>query len=132
MTLSSFSLVLGAYLYVFGFPLVFADDRYVTWLKKFIKDENLLRLAALPFVAIAVTTLGRQWQVSMDGEGLIVLLAWLTLAKSLLLAWWPARIIKLKTPVYAFLLGEQPMQMFTGFVMVLLGALFTYLGLMLP
>lgn len=131
MSLSSFSLVLGVFFYVFGFPLVFSDDKYVVWLKKFIKDENMLRLSSVPVVAIAVTTLRHQWAISGDGEGIIVLIVWVTLVKGLLLAWWPGQVIRMKSKIDAFMLGEQSMQMFTGFVAVLLGALFTYLGLML-
>ncbi len=132
MTLSAFSLVLGVFFYVFGFPLVFSDDKYVAWLKKFVKDENSLRLFAVPVLAIAVTTLRHQWQISADGEGIIVVIAWVTFVKGLVLAWWPAQTIRMKAKIHAFILSEHSMQMFTGFVMVLLGALFTYLGLMLP
>lgn len=132
MSLSSFSLVLGALCYIFGFPLVFSDAKYVAWFKKFIKDEASLRLLAVPLVALAVTTLRHQWAITADGEGLVVLLAWATLIKGLAFAWWPSQMVKMKSSVHAFLLGDQGMQMFTGFVMVLLGAFFTYLGVLLP
>lgn len=131
MSLSSFTLIVGAFCYVFGFPLVFSDSKFVAWIKKLIKDETSLRIMALPIVAIAVTTLRRQWEVTPDGEGAIVVLVWLTLLKGLAYAWFPAQIVKFRSGIDAFLFGDQSMQMFTGFVMVLLGALFTYLGLIL-
>lgn len=132
MSLSSFSLILGACFYVFGFPMVFLDEKFLAWRKKIVRDENTLRLAALAVIAVAVTTLRRQWDVSADGEGLIVLLAWIVLIKGALMALFPAAVGRTKEKMEKMLLGTQAMQMFVGFVMVLLGALFTYMGLLLP
>lgn len=132
MSLSSFSLILGVYFYVFGFPLVFSDDKFIAWMKKFTKDENMLRLTAVVIISIAVTTLRRQSMLTFDGEGLIVLLAWIVLLKGLVFAWWPGRLIRMTDSMTKMLFSSQGLLAFVGFVMVLLGALFTYLGVLLP
>lgn len=131
MSLSSFSLVIGVYFYVFGFPLVFSDEKHLNWIKKFLKDENMLRLAAIAVISVAVTTLRRQWNISPDGEGLMIAIAWVVLVEGLVMAWWPATIMKIKSRMIDAMMGSPGMQSFVGFVMVLLGALFTYLGLIL-
>ena len=131
MSLSSFALILGVFCYVFGFPLVFSDEKHMAWRRKFLKDENMLRLLAVAVISIAVTTLRRQHEISPDGEGAIVLIAWIVLLKGLFMAWWPVQFSKVREMLEDSLLDNDAMQVFTGFVMVLLGALFTYLGLVL-
>lgn len=131
MLLSSFSLIIGVLCYVFGLPLVFSDQKYLAWKKKFLKDENSLRLFGVVIIAVAVTTLRRQWQLSPDAEGAIVVIAWLVLAKGLFAAWWPQTFGAVAQRIDNQLLGSTGSQMFTGFVAVLAGALFTYLGLVL-
>ncbi len=128
MSLSSFSLVIGVFFYVFGFPLVFSDESFAAWCKKLIKDLNVLRMCGAVLAVIAVTTLRYQWRVTPDGSGVIVLIAWVTLVKGILIAWWPKMFSRLRARVVAYFFGNQSVQAFVGFVMVLVGALFTYLG----
>lgn len=132
MALSSFALILGVFCYVFGFPLVFCDDEHLAWREKMLKDENMLRLVGLAFTTIAAVTLKRQWQISSDGEGIIVTIVWLTLFKSLFIAWWPGRYTVFRQRAEAAFFDTPAMRMFVGFIMVLLGALFTYIGILLP
>jgi hypothetical protein len=131
MSLASFSLLLGAFYYIFGFPLVFGNQKYLLWTKKVLKDENMLRIFGAVLVSIAVTTLRYHYELSWDGEGLIIILAWICFVKGLLLAWFPAFTIDLREKIMKMLGERQTLQPFLGFVMVLLGALFTYLGLLL-
>ena len=132
MALSSFALILGVFCYVFGFPLVFSDDEHLAWRQRMMKDENVTRLIGMTFAVIAAVTLKRQWQISSDGEGIIVTIVWLTLGKSLLMAWWPAQFIVYRQRAEAAFFDTPAMRMFVGFIMVLLGALFTYIGILLP
>ncbi len=131
MSLVSFSLILGVFYYVFGFPLVFSDQKHLAWRRECLKDENMIRLMAVALISIAVTTLRYQHKISWDGEGIIVFFAWAMLLKGFFMAWWPARFGEVREQVEGYFLGSQGMQMFTGFVMVLLGALFTYFGLVI-
>ncbi len=131
MYLSSFSLVIGVFFYVFGFPLVFLDEQHIAWRRKFLKDENTLRLISVAVISIAITTLRRQYHFSPDAEGLVVIIAWITLFKGFFMALWPSNFNTFRTKIEDALFDIQAMQMFTGIVMVLLGALFTYLGLVL-
>lgn len=131
MSLSSFTLTLGVLYYVYGFPLVFADEKHVIWRKKMMKDENILRFLGTLLIILAVNTLRRQSELTVDGEGFVVLIAWLALLKGLFIAWWPAQYSKLMESINDTVFDSQASQMFLGFVCVLIGALFTYLGLVL-
>ncbi len=131
MSLSSFSLIIGVFFYVFGFPLVFLDEQHMAWRRKFLKDENMLRLIAVGVLSIAITTLRRQYQISSDAEGAIVLIAWIVLLKGIFMALLPATFGAYRAKMEGALLSSEAMQVFAGFVMVLLGALFTYVGFML-
>ncbi len=132
MSLSSFSLILGVFFYVFGFPLVFSDIDYALWRKKIMNDGNLVRIIGMAFAMIAALTLRRQWQVTSDAEGLVVFFAWITFLKSLAMAWWPARYERFHQMLEDRYLEIPAVNVFLGFLMVLLGALFTYFGVLLP
>ncbi len=131
MPLSSFALIIGVVAYVFGFPLIFGDKDLVSWRKKLLKDETSMRFLGTTFAVLAVLALKRQWQVTWDADGLIVVLAWVTLAKGLLLAWWPDQITTMKGSFEERMFATQGMQTFSGLLMVAVGAIFTYLGLIL-
>lgn len=131
MSLSAFSLVIGVISYAFGFPLVFTDEAHMEWRRKMLKDENFLRIVGTAFIAIAATTLKYNWRITVDAEGIIILVAWLTLLKGLFVAWWPRKYSALRLKLEDRLFGTSGMQTFMGFLMVLFGALFTYFGLVL-
>lgn len=130
MTLSSFALFLGIVCYLFGFPLVFADSAAVNWRKKVMKDDVLLRLLGGLAAIVAALTLNNQWVITADGEGLIVFLAWLTLIKGVVLAWWPTQFMKMmgwKEQMLSIPAGR----LACGVIIVILGAFLTYMGMML-
>lgn len=131
MSLASFSLILGACCYVFGFPLVFSNEKHLAWRREVVKDENALRLMALVLLSVAVTTLRYQYRIAWDGEGILVFFAWVTFFKGLFMAGWPATFGNVAEVIESHVMSNQAMEMFAGFIMVLLGALFTYLGLIL-
>lgn len=132
MSLSSFSLILGVFFYVFGFPLVFCDLEYAEWRKKVMKDGNLVRIIGMAFAMIAVTTLRQQWSISGDGEGFVVAFAWIVFLKSLAMAWWPGHYERFHQALEERYMDIPAVSVFLGFLMVLLGALFTYFGILLP
>lgn len=131
MSLSSFALIIGVYCYVFGFPLVFTDEKHLQWRKKVLRDENILRLLGTAFVMVSVTTLRYHWRLTSDGEGVVVFIAWAVFFKSMFMAWWPQYFSFVATKIEEFLFESTQVQVFIGFVSVLLGALFTFLGLVL-
>lgn len=131
MPLSSFALILGVVSYVLGFPLIFGDKDIVAWKKKLSKDETSLRFIGVTFAVLAVLVLKKQWQLTLDADGLIVAMAWVTLAKALLLAWWPDQMVAMKGSIEDRMLSTSTMQSLTGVLLVFFGALFTYLGLVL-
>lgn len=132
MSLASFALVIGVFFYVFGFPLVFSDGTHLQWRRRLLKDENMLRLLGTALLMISVTTLRYHWRITADGEGVVIVIAWITFIKALTMAWWPSKYSAYASKMdETFLADSSGMQTFSGFVMVLLGALFTYLGLLL-
>lgn len=130
MTLSSFALILGTACYVFGLPVIFADEAFLAWRRRIVADPQSLRLAGMILTAVAVTTLRYHWRVSWDGEGAMILLAWLTLGKGLFLAWWPARAVNAAAWVDQRITSAQALT-FAGCIAVLLGAALTSLGFVL-
>jgi hypothetical protein len=83
MSLSSFALVIGVFFYVFGFPLVFSDDKHLQWRKKLLKDENMLRLLGMALLMITATTLRYHYRITPDGEGAVIVIAWVAFIKAL-------------------------------------------------
>ncbi|MSR67836.1 hypothetical protein EXS65_03380 [Candidatus Peribacteria bacterium] len=132
MSLSSFCLVLGVFFYVFGFPLVFCDERYALWRRKIMKDSNLVRIIGMAFAMIAVTTLRRNFALSFDIRGFVVVFAWLLFFKSIAMAWWPEAYEKWHRAFEKKFLHREASQIIAGISLVLLGAWFSYLGILLP
>ena len=131
MPISTFAIILGVMAYALGFPLVFGDKDVVAWRKKLIKDEYMLRFLGVIFAILAVLVLKKQWNITWDADGLVVLLAWLTLAKAFLMAWWPDQVAVMRGPWEDKMLSTQTMQMVSGLLMVLAGCFMTYLGLVM-
>ena len=131
MSLSSFSLVLGVFFYVFGFPLVFSDQQHLDWRKRFLRDENMLRIFATALIMLAVATLRTQWRITADAGGIVIAIAWMVLLKGFFMAWWPRRYSLMSSRLEAAFQRTPQMTAFVGFLMVLIGALFTYFGFIL-
>jgi hypothetical protein len=131
MALSSFSLVLGVFCYVAGFPLIFCNEKHLQWRRKFFQDENMVRAVGAVLSAVVVTVLRRQWHITPDAEGVMVALAWILLLTGLFAAWWPDRYIRLRSRWEDILFDYRGVQIIVGFVLVILAAGFTSLGLLL-
>lgn len=130
MTLSSFAMVIGIACYLIGFPLIFSEARTIAWKKKFFKDDVALRLSGAICTIIAGVLLRRQWAITGDAEGLVVFVAWLVLVKGVITTWWPETCMSvlsweektMRAPVWKVVYGV---------VLVLIGGLFTYFGIVL-
>lgn len=131
MAISSFSLILGVFCYVAGFPLIFCNEKHLRWRRKFLQDENMVRVAGAVLAALTVTVVRRQWLVTPDIEGAMVFVAWLLLLEGLFAAWCPDRFIRLRARWEDILLDYTGAQITLGFVLIFLAAGFTYLGLIL-
>lgn len=131
MALSSFSLILGVFCYVAGFPLIFCNEKHLQWRRKFFQDENMVRAAGAVLTALVVTVVRRQWQVTPDAEGIMILWAWILLFVGLFGAWWPHRFIKVRAHWEDILFDYRGVQVIVGFVLIILAAGFTSMGLLL-
>ena len=78
----------------------------------------------------AVNTMCQQWKDDLTAVVQQVL-ADRPQLKGIVLALWPGLYVTVRSAWEEYLFDTQAMQMFGGFVLVLLGALFTYLGLVL-
>ncbi|MEQ1849312.1 MAG: hypothetical protein ABL890_01850 [Candidatus Peribacteraceae bacterium] len=132
MSLAVFSLTLGVFCYAAGFPMVMNDKKHIAWRKKLLADTNVIRSFSIIVAVIALATLKMQWEITPDGEGVMVVLAWLMLLESAFMLLFPARYSEVKLKVMNALMPNEAMQSFFGFVAILFGALLTYMGLMLP
>jgi hypothetical protein len=132
MSLAVFSLTLGVFCYAAGFPMVMNDRKHIAWRKKLLSDDNVIRALSVALAVIALATLKMQWEVTPDGEGVMVFLAWLLLLESAFMLLFPSRYGAMKLQAMKVLMPNDATQSFFGFVAILVGALLTYMGLMLP
>ncbi len=132
MSLSIFALILGVHCYLWGFPLLVGDQAVIGWMKKLLKDAFHLRLFGGLFALVAAATLRVQWQVTWDGEGLVVLLAWITLLKCVFVAWWPEKYGKWKLSLWQGTFGGAAGEALAGLIVVAVGAFLTYLSFSIP
>ncbi len=128
MPISHFALILGVLCYLFGLPMLFAEKRSLAWRKKFLKNDALLRVIGGAFVVMAVLVLKIQWYITQDADGIIVLLAWMSLFKCLLLVWWTDQYAQFALRMEARMESVPALHLFCGLIKVALGAFLTYLG----
>ena len=132
MSLAVFSLLLGVFFYAAGFPMVMGDKKCASWRTKFLADTNAIRMASVVLLSVTAATLKYQWELTQDGEGLIVLLAWVTMLEGACMLLFPEWYGQMKSKFLKMVTGSDAAQSFWGFVAILLGAFFTYMGIMLP
>jgi hypothetical protein len=126
MTFSTYALILGVCAYLVGFPLLLAEKETLAWLKKYLKDDIACRFTGSILVVVSALLLRHQWYLTPDAEGLVVLIAWLSLLKGLAMTWWMKGF-------NSFAMGflTPSMGLIGGLCAVVWGALLTYLGLVL-
>lgn len=132
MSLGSFALILGIVCYLFGFPLVFDDRKHIAWRKTVMNDEQMIRVVGTVFACLSVITLREHAILSKDIAGFVVFSAWVALAKSLVAAFSPSSTVAFYALVLRRFGNDDGGVLLTGFLTVLLGALYTYIGLALP
>lgn len=128
MTIATFAIAAGVLCYLFGFPMIFAEDQAIAWRRKLLKDDVAIRLFGAAMAIFSAMALRTQWVVTGDGEGIIVFIAWVQMIKGLYIAWWPSKYSELiawdeekfHAPVW---------QVLHGVLMVFIGAFLTYLGI---
>lgn len=131
MQLSTFALLIGVVWYVLGFPLVFSDKRMTAWRRKMQKDETFLRMTGTVFAVISVLVLKTQSTFTPDADGVLVVIAWIILVKALFMAWWPDQYSQMRIKFEESWMRTKQSHMMLGILMLLAGAFFTYLGLIL-
>jgi len=111
--------------------MVLGDRKHLAWRKRFLGDENSIRLLSVVGLSLAALTLKYQSIITPDGEGIVVFVAWLALLEGILMALTPAWYVRMKAQAGKALVKNESGQMFWGVIWVLAGAFFTYMGMVL-
>ena len=89
MTLATFSYTIGIVCFLVGIPQLLSPEKTSQWLLTLMRQNALNRTIGASFFILASLVLVQDPSVGTDVPGLVRLFAWLLLAKSLLICWWP-------------------------------------------
>jgi hypothetical protein len=92
MELATFAYMLFVLELLVGIPLFLAPGKTVSFMKKFMKEDVLLRSVSALIVVIAALVLLENHTIGQDTAGLMRLVAWIVLIKHILMCWWPDRM----------------------------------------
>ena len=107
-----------------GVPLIVAPDRTMKWMKKMMDDDAIVRLVGGMFVIVCVLILLEERQIGTDVAGLMRLVVWISLVKTLIMCWWPQytrNVMNRFSAMPAF-------RYFMGFMATIIGVLFVLAG----
>jgi len=106
MELSTFSYIIGIASLLFLVPLLVNSTKAMKFITSYLADDLTVRIMGGVLFILAFLTLKGDFSIGSDAAGLLRLVAWLTLLKGLVHAWWPerARAMKAKTLSNASLL----------------------------
>lgn len=124
MELATFAYTIGIMELLFGLPLLFYSKSTLKFLDKFFKDEVQMRLAGVLMTVLGSLVLIEGFEVSLEPEGLITLMAWAVFLKGLMYAWWPQTAINMKKK---FMKSEATLT-FGGIAATVIGLLLMYGG----
>lgn len=93
MTLSTFSYTIGMIELLVGVPLLMYPDATIAWFLNAMKQDVLIRSLGVVFLLICFFVLKEDASIGTDIGGLVRLVAWLGALKSLILAWFPERLL---------------------------------------
>jgi uncharacterized membrane protein len=125
MTLATFAYIVGIIELLFGLPMLVSSKKAAAWIRKAFQDDVLIRVIGALFLVISVLVLLTEGtQIGTDVPGLIRLVAWLTVVKSLIFAWFPdvARDVRDKW------LADSGMRTLWGLLATTIGVLFLLAG----
>ena len=89
MSLVAFSYLIGIVEILLGVPLIVAPDKTMKWMKKMMADDAISRITGGLFVVASALVLFEERQIGTDVAGLMRLIVWITLVKTLVMCWWP-------------------------------------------
>lgn len=96
MELDTFAYTIGIMELLIGLPLLFYSKQAMKWFDAFLKDDTSVRLLGTLLAILGALVLIDGYEVSLDPEGLIRLVAWLCMLKGIMLTWWPKTAMQMK------------------------------------
>lgn len=93
MLLSTFSYIVSAMEFLAAVSFLAAPAKTAEWFVKIKEDDVTLRVVGAMFFVASFLALTRGLAVGVSVEGLVRLTVWIGAAKSLLICWWPQRMI---------------------------------------
>ena len=93
MSLSTFSYIVSAMEFLAAASFLAAPGQTADWFHKLTEDDVTLRVVGAFFFVISFLALTRGVAVGVSVEGLVRLTVWIGVLKSLLMCWWPQRMI---------------------------------------
>lgn len=124
MTLSTFSYSVGLIELLVGVPMLLYADATIAWFLNAMKQDVLVRALGVVFLLLCFFVLKENASIGTDVAGLVRLFTWLGAIKSLLLVWFPERLLA----VFARWLQHPAMRMSAGVLKCIAGVLFLLAG----
>jgi hypothetical protein len=93
MSLSAFCYMVSALEFLAGISFLVCPAKTAEWFGKLKEDDVVLRVVGALFFVICFLVLTEGVLISLDIEGLVRLTVWIGAVKSLLMCWWPKRLI---------------------------------------
>lgn len=93
MSLSTYAYIVSAIEFLAAISFLVAPAKTAQWSLKLKEDEVTLRVVGAFFFVVCFLALTRGLSVGLNVEGLVRLTAWIGAVKSLLMVWWPQRMI---------------------------------------
>jgi uncharacterized protein YjeT (DUF2065 family) len=125
MELATFAYTIGVIELLVGIPLLFYSKPTLKWLDKFLKaDDVQIRILGAIIAVLGALVLMENYEVSLEPDGLVILVAWLVFLKGVMFAWWPSTAVKMKRK---FMKNEAALTL-SGITAVTIGLLLMYAG----
>ena len=124
MELSTFAYTIGIIELLVGLPLLFYTKQTVKWIDKVFKDDVTMRIMGVLMTVLGALVLIEGYEVDLDPEGLVRLIAWATMLKGLMYTWWPQTAAKMKKQ---WLKGDATLTL-GGIAATVVGLLLLYAG----
>jgi hypothetical protein len=93
MSLATFAYVVSALEFLAAVSLMASPGKTAEWFARLREDDVILRVVGALFFVLSFLALTERLSIGFDVEGLIRLTAWIGAVKSLLLCWWPRRMM---------------------------------------
>ena len=124
MELSTFAYTIGVIELLIGLPLLFYSKQTLKWLDKAFKDDVQMRVIGVFMAILGALILIEDYEVSLEPDGLVILIAWATFLKGIMYAWWPQTAVNMKKK----LMKSEAVLTLGGIAATIIGVLLMYAG----